>query len=378
MKQTIENSHSGRLIDRDLHEMIESVIMLPETARAWRSALAKEKNSPAKKASLSAQTKWIAAAAAILLALSATALTRGILPVDNNLSAAPPQDAATEQEMRFSSMGGETPYNQEDMYDAACEAEFEMILSDMAEFPAAPAPEFAEPENSGYETMWAITGEMVLATDAFDDSLEHMSALIRAYGGYMEYTHMSEQEPGKRNAELTLRVPTAYLEAFTAVVRETCYISEETWDVTDKTLHYRDNAERLREQEEKMSRLGALMTSATRIQDILALEAAITDTQDTIGLSKADLLAVESGISHTTVHIRLMEDIKAETADGPPLPLGERARQGIQASLSGIRSFLGEAAVFFAAASPFLAAAALIILAVLLLNKRAHKKRENG
>ena len=379
MKQTIENSHSGRLIDRDLHEMIESVIMLPETASAWRNALAKDKKTPSKKSSFSAQPKWIAAAAAILLALSATALTRGIWPVGNQSpSAALPQDAAAEPETRYSAMGGETLFEQEDMYDAACEADFEMILSDMAELPAAPAPEFAEPQDNRYETIWAITGEMVLATDDFDDVLEHMGALTCAYGGYVDYTHISEQEPGNRYAEMTLRVPTEWLETFTAAVRETGHIAEETWDATDKTPYYRDSTERLRSQEEKMDRLGALMTSATRIQDILALEAAITDTQDTIGLSKADLLAVESGISHTTVHIRLMEDMTTQTEGASPLPLNERARQGLQASLNGIRSFLGEAAVFFAASSPFIAAAALIVLAVLLFNKRAHKKRGNG
>ncbi len=230
---------------------------------------------------------------------------------------------------------------------------------------AAPMAETAEAEEAGAQESKIIrTASLTLATQEYDTALESLRALCREMQGYESWSSESTSSAtGLRSINLTLRIPSASLDAFlqgTAAAGRVTYRSETMDDVTDS---YYDTRARLETQQALMARLQSLVTDAANLSDLLELESKIADTQYQIDRLTSSLATTDKRVNYATVDLTLREESPANqlTSD---IPWPKRLQSALQAGVSAFISFLQDASVFLVAALPFLALVTLIVLII--------------
>ena len=137
---------------------------------------------------------------------------------------------------------------------------------------------------------------------------------------------------------------------------------------------YYDTAGRLITQQLKMERLQALLAKAQSVEDLIAIESAITDAQWEIDQLTGSLQGMDSRVQDATLDLTLSELSSAQTAQNKEETLPERIASGMRAALEGFKLLMGDLIVFLAVALPYLIVLAVIILLVRTMIKRIKKQ----
>ena len=147
--------------------------------------------------------------------------------------------------------------------------------------------------------------------------------------------------------------------------------NESAEDVSER---YYDTAGRLITQQLKMERLQALLAKAQSVEDLIAIESAISDTQLEIDQLTGSLQGMDSRVADATLDLTLSELSSAQTAQNKEETLPERIASGMRAALEGFKLLMGDLIVFLAVALPYLIVLAVIILLVRTMIKRRKKQ----
>jgi hypothetical protein len=379
-----DNNLLSGLIDRDLAEMIGGMQMPENVSRAWRVAV---KEEPMKQNRFKQVRYWLAAAAALAFVLVSTGLTRD---ADISVLSAQPESGAAGNDALYKASavddaqryaapaGGVLSFygnTDENRHETVMETYGDMDMEiSMSPMPTS-APGKAVSETAQTPAKRIVSVDISLTTLTFDASLGELEDLVKMYDGYAEYQNTSTARNMRRVANLNLRIPEERLDSFVDAALSAGSVTGMTRTETDVTENYRDSATRLATQEEKLSRLRALMTETAALYEVLQLETEIAETQYTIDRLRADLLSIDRQVAYSRVSIVLREEVGADALDNQDLSLGERIVQGILASLAGIRIFLGNAAVFAIAALPFMVIAAAVWLILAVLFRRIKRRK---
>lgn len=218
------------------------------------------------------------------------------------------------------------------------------------------------------------TVSLSISTTDFDQSLAQLRTMCSEAGGWI--AHSSEDAGGeRRTAWLSLRVPSAQLDAFLESSGGTGRITSRSESATDVTASYYDTRARLETQQALMARLQALITDAADLSDLLALEAQMADTQYQIDTLQAQLNNTDRQVDYATVDVNLREEIPADALTDPELTLGQRFVNAVTTGFGTFVDFLQDALVFVAAAMPFLLVVGVVWLAWRILRKRRKASR---
>ena len=147
--------------------------------------------------------------------------------------------------------------------------------------------------------------------------------------------------------------------------------NESAEDVSER---YYDAAGRLNTQQLKMERLQALLAKAQSVEDLIAIESAITDAQWEIDQLTGSLQGMDSRVQDATLDLTLSELSSAQTAQNKEETLPERIASCMRAALEGFTLLMGDLIVFLAVALPYLIVLAVIILLVRTMIKRRKKQ----
>ena len=175
-----------------------------------------------------------------------------------------------------------------------------------------------------------------------------------------------------RSASFDLRIPSDALDDCLSGLEQIGRITDRYESATDLTTQYSDTQLRLETQQSKMTRLQTLLTQAETVEDLLAIENEIADTQYQIDSLESSLRSIDRQVDYSTVYIYLREQTSADTANTVELSIGERIRGGLQASLAWLGDFFANMLVFLIAISPVLAGGFVLYLVIHILRK--HKK----
>lgn len=148
----------------------------------------------------------------------------------------------------------------------------------------------------------SITAE---ATD-FDAALSAIEQQVAAAGGYIESSSTSGSV-GYRWANLVARVPREQFENTFDAVGENCHVTESSRSTENVSASYYDAESRKTALETKRERLLALLKKAENMEDIIALESALSDVQYEIESLSGTLRNYDRLISFSTVEIYLSE-----------------------------------------------------------------------
>ena len=148
----------------------------------------------------------------------------------------------------------------------------------------------------------SITAE---ATD-FDAALSAIEQQVSKAGGYIESSSTSGSV-GYRWANLVARVPQEQFENTFDAVGENCHVTESSRSTQNVSAAYYDAESRRTALETKRERLLALLEKAESMEDIIALESALSDVQYEIEGLSGTLRDYDRLISFSTVEIYLNE-----------------------------------------------------------------------
>ncbi len=365
------------LLQEDLSALDEDIPPMPEDlAEGWMSEIRKEAAMQQTESTKPAAApkkrihwvRWVGIAAAAVLVLGGTLMTRDILN-----PAAPAQNLTV----------GRTTYRET---SAAQNTWGVMADEDAYEYEYEPMEEAAEAlgdtalnsrktaQTQNPEAKIIRTASLTIATLNFDDALKMLEERCTALGGWVASASVSENSQGLHTASMNLRVPAAELDGFLGGVGDAGRITRRDETATDVTESYRDTQMRLETQKALMTRLQALVPEAASLTELLELESQIADTQYQIDALTSSLNATDRKVSYSTVSVTLREEKPEEKAADTRLSFGERLGAALAKGFQGFTGFLGDVLMFLTAALPFLALIGAVVLIIVLVRRRSRAK----
>ncbi len=257
-------------------------------------------------------------------------------------------------------------------------------------FAPAPAPEYAADaaaKGAGETASGTVSDDrkivrtvsLTLSTAAFEQDYAAVLALTQGAGGYVGSVSSYTEQAENRTASFDLRIPADRLESFLSGVGGIGRITERYETADDMTVSYTDTQLRLSNQRAKMTRLQELLAQAETVEDLLAVESEIANTQYEIDSLETSLRFIDRQVEYATVSVYLRERAAIDTAAAGDLTLGERIRSGLRASVDWLQAFFTNMLVFLAAAAPVLIPLVLLYVVFRLVrrSRHSHSKKDN-
>ena len=182
--------------------------------------------------------------------------------------------------------------------------------------------------------------ELSIQTEQFDESAEALKKLTADCGGYFEnanlYGGSRRDVNASRRGEYTVRVPAEKYDLFLSGAGELGYVTNKIESSEDIGERYYDTEARLKTQRTKQERLLALLEKAETMEDIIALESALSDVEYQIEQYSSELNRYDALVGFATFNVYLSEVGQVTQEVGETASLGQRMAAGFQSSLRGL------------------------------------------
>jgi len=227
------------------------------------------------------------------------------------------------------------------------------------------------PEN----TKVILTGGLELETKEFDAAVQAVDALVEELGGW--YESRSVNLGGYyRSVDAVIRIPAENFNTLLERAGEAAHKLRSSASQQDVSEVYYDNEARLATQRTKLERLQTLLSQAEGMEDIIALESALSETELEIEYLTGSLRKYDSLVNYSTVNLSLYEVYRLSTDQEVPLTFGQRLGSaffnGFQRGIDGLEDFVIGAADNWVT---LLILAAVIVGIILLVRRRSRKRR---
>ena len=216
--------------------------------------------------------------------------------------------------------------------------------------------------------------ELELETTDFDQAVADLADLTERMGGYYESSTVADRGSDYRWANYTIRVPADQYSAFLDQAGTLCH---ETWRNTtqdDVSEAYYDVQGRLTTQRVKLERLQALLEQAENMEDIITIESAISETQESIDRRSGSLQHYDSMVDYATVHINLNEVYQLSTVQETPAGFAQRLGNAFAGGWRGFLTGMESLVVALAYGWMWILLLAVIVAVVIRLGRRRSLK----
>lgn len=168
------------------------------------------------------------------------------------------------------------------------------------------------------------TASMEVETTEFDTCAASLEELVDRMGGYLEYASVSNYGGGYRSGSYTVRVPSVRFDEFREQVGALCHVVYQDQGQENISEAYYDTESRLTTQRTKLERLQALLAKAENMEDIIAIESAISETELAIEQMTGTLRRYDALVDFATITVSLREVYKLSNVDEPADSFGSR------------------------------------------------------
>lgn len=236
----------------------------------------------------------------------------------------------------------------------------------------APADDFGDGggEDRLANAKMVYTASMEVETTEFDSCSAGLESLVDRMGGYLEYASTGSYGDGRRNGSYTVRVPSARFNDFLKSVGEIGHVVAKDRNAQNISEMYYDTESRLTTQKTKMERLQMLLAKAENMEDIIALESAIAETELQIEQLTGSLRHYDALVDFATVEIRLREVVRLSTVEEAPPTFQSRLGNAFVDGLQAFVDFLQGLAIFLAFNWLWMLVLALIVLLAVRISRR--------
>lgn len=260
--------------------------------------------------------------------------------------------------------------------------------------PEAPAMDYGDggiyeqdaPGASGggyYENTKIIrTADLSLESTDFDAAVESLNTLVKAQKGYFESSNFSYggyNSGRSRWAEFTVRVPQESFDPFLEAVGDVAHVTSRNTGIQDVGEAYYDAELHLKTLNTKHERLLKLLEKAELMEDIIALESALSDVEYQIQQYKSTLTRYDALINYSTIQIDLREVVRVSDTPTEADPLSARIGSAFARGWHNFCDGLADLAVWcaynFFGLLIFLAVVALAAMFLSRLSRRRRNRR---
>lgn len=217
-------------------------------------------------------------------------------------------------------------------------------------------------------------------TEAMDILMANVEQRVAELGGYIEgrevYNGSSYNASRTRYANLTIRIPAERMDGFMETVAEISNITSNRETAEDVTLDYVATQSRITALETEQERLLELLAQAKDMEDLLLIEARLTEVQSELERFTSQLRVYDNLVNYGTIHLDILEVRQYTVVEEEPETVWQRIASGFMKSLKGLGTGITEVFVFLISALPYLAVVVLGIAAVILLIRASRKKKK--
>lgn len=218
------------------------------------------------------------------------------------------------------------------------------------------------------------TSDLELESKEFDTASQALAAAVTDMNGYFESRSIN-QGGRYRHMSCTVRVPAENYPAFLELAGEAAHVTHRSDYSEDVSEVYYDSEARLATQRAKLVRLQELLSQAEDMEDIIAIESAIGETELQIEYLTGSLRKYDSLIHYSTVNINLYEVYRLSTDEDVPLTFSQRFASallaGFQNGLAALDDLTITVARNWLTLLIWIAAAVIVIMAI----RRWRRKR---
>ena len=222
---------------------------------------------------------------------------------------------------------------------------------------------------------WIITIDMNVETNDLDSLMENLEKEIKAQGGYVEdqnihngSTHSSRRY---RSASLTIRIPDEKADPFTNEISGLANVVSQNLRREDITLKYVATSSRVTALETEEARLLELLAKAETMEDLLEIEARLTDVRYELENHASQLRLYDNQVDYATIYLYI-DEVQEYTPVAEPT-FFERIKNTFSDSLEGLGDSIVNITVFLVGNSPYLLTFGVIAFLVIKLAKRRGK-----
>lgn len=226
--------------------------------------------------------------------------------------------------------------------------------------------------------------ELSIQTEQFDESREALNTLVASCGGYFEnsseYGGSRRDVNASRRGEYVVRVPAEKYDQFLSQTGDLGYVTNKNENSEDIGERYYDTEARLKTQRTKQERLLALLEKAETMEDIIALESALSDVEYQIEQYSSELNRYDALVAFATFTISLSEVGKVTQEVGETASLGQRMAAGFQSSLRGLSQGFQNFLIWLSYNLFLVVILAAVAVVAVIVGKRELKKlrKQNG
>ena len=220
------------------------------------------------------------------------------------------------------------------------------------------------------------TADVDLETKEFDQASQALDEAVKELGGWFESRSLY-QGGSYRRLSCTIRVPAEQFEPLLERAGEAAHMVSRDAYSEDVSEAYYDSEARLTTQRTKLERLQTLLAQAATMEDIIALESALSETELQIEYLTGSLRRYDSLVGYSTVNLQLREVYRLSTDEETPMTFGERLGSSFSTGLQRGRDNMEELVIGLAANwMTLLLLAAVIAGGVLGLRRLGRRRRK--
>lgn len=218
----------------------------------------------------------------------------------------------------------------------------------------------------------------------FESDINSIKKQVITADGYIESLSLTgnsvTNNDAARDADMVIRIPESKLDDFLNVAETIGNISYKNEEITDITLQYVDIEEHLKSLRQEQDRLSILMDKADDIEDILQIEARLSEIRYQVESYASQLKVYENQVNYATIDLSITE-VKTYTTqarDG----LFTRMSNGLKHNFEFISNFIKDVLVLLVSAMPTILIFGLFVMIILqsirLIWQKFKRKKKNN
>lgn len=190
----------------------------------------------------------------------------------------------------------------------------------------------------------AYEGAVSIKTTNFEASDTRIRELISEVSGYIESSSISGPDTANRMGTYTVRVPSEKFETFLQSLEQAGTLLQTDTQVINQASEFTDNEAKLTALETEEDALLELLGNAESLDDILDIQARITEVRHEIEYTERTLRNLQQQELYSTVQITLQ--LAAESEIQAARPFSDKLEDSAGQALAQITGF-GEAILLF-------------------------------
>lgn len=219
---------------------------------------------------------------------------------------------------------------------------------------------------------------LTVQTLDYTDSYKQLNELIDYYGGYFESIYQYNggmNSSGHPYGNYSIRIPSEKYSDFINRISSESHVVDISQSVEDVSLTYSDIEKRLETLNTKHERLISLLSSASKMEDIIDLENALSDCESEIDRYSSRKRNYDSLIGFSTISLNLIEVERLQTpVPEKPLGFGAKIVNGLKSGFNNALNFIESVIIWIASNVIGILIFFLIVAVVIILILKFRKK----